>query len=258
MTAFKNNPFTWDSSSKNVKSSVVEFTLKTPNGKALEVKGLAQPIELFIPQKVEEKPKSGNDSSYFAKPSVGKRNMRSHQITIRSDEVAVSVRIEPEDGARLEVYVRHAKKATPEEYDIKKVLPDYSKCLQFDDGVYSNCTDDPYTLTLSSAITGGVGVHYIGVRYTGETVSSTDSSAAEEELARMRRDCYSHNGRMKRGCIGVKDPPTTLPPTPLIIIPQYNASTDVNYTMTVSVTACLYWSEKQSKWTSEGCKVMYN
>jgi hypothetical protein len=61
---------------------------------------------------------------------------------------------------------------------------------------------------------------------------------------------------MKRGCVGVKDPPTTPAPTPLIIIPLYNSSTDVNYTMSVSVTGCLYWSEKKSKWTSEGCKVL--
>lgn len=253
MTAFSNNPFTWDESSKNVKSSVVEFTLKSTSGKALEVKGLEKPIELYIPQKIEEQPKNENDSAYFAKPSVGKKNIRSHQITIQSDEVAVTVKIEPEDGASLEVYVRHQKKPTPEEYDIKKIVPDYTSCNLSDIGKYINCTDDPFILTLSSAVTGGVGLHYIGVRYIGgQTDGPTEPS---DSNARFRRDCYSHNGRMKRDCVGVKTPPTTLPPVPIIIIPQYNASTDVNYTMSVSVTSCLYWSEKLSKWTSEGCKV---
>ncbi|EDO48488.1 predicted protein, partial [Nematostella vectensis] len=35
----------------------------------------------------------------------------------------------------------------------------------------------------------------------------------------------------------------------------YNASTDVNYTMSVSMTGCLYWSNSKSKWAGEGCKV---
>lgn len=258
MIAFDENPFTWDSSSQNIKSSVLEFKLKTSDGKVLDIKGLSKPIELFIPQTLE-KPKDVNDTSngYFVKPSKDNKNIRSHQITIPSDDVAVSLTITPQEGVSLVVYVRHLSKPTPDSYDFKKVMPDYTSCGNFDvEKGYHNCSDDPYTITISSAITGEIGIHYVGVQYTPVQSMPTVNPSDEEVIsARVRRDCYSHNGRMKRGCVGVKDPPTTPAPTPFIIVPLYNASTDVNYTMSVSVSSCLYWSEKKSKWTSEGCKV---
>ncbi|XP_031571396.1 uncharacterized protein LOC116305596 isoform X3 [Actinia tenebrosa] len=259
MMAFDENPFTWDSSSKNVRSSVVEFKFKTSHGKVLDITGLSKPIELYIPQKLQEEPQNVNNSSneYFVKPSKNKKNIRSHQITIPSHDAAVSVTIKPQDGINLVVYVRHLLKPTPDSYDLKKIMPDYTSCLNYDVEMgYQNCTDDPYTLTISSASTGEIGIHYIGVQYTPvQSMDPVNPSDGEVISARLRRDCYSHSGRVKRGCIGVKDPPTTPAPTPLIIVPLYNGSTDVNYTMSVSVTSCLYWSEKQSKWTSEGCKV---
>lgn len=259
MVSFNENPFTWDPSSQNVKSSVVEFKLKTGDGKTLDIKGLSEPIELFLPMKLEEKPKSvnGTPNEYFVKPSKNNKNIRSHQITIPSHDAAISVTIKPEEGVSLAVYVRHLSKPTPDSYDLKKILPDYTSCSAFDDEKgYHNCTDNPYTITISSAVTGKIGIHYIGVQYTPEQTMPTVNPTDTEMLsARVRRDCYSHNGRMKRGCVGVKDPPTTPAPTPLIIVPIYNSSTDVNYTMSVSVTSCLYWSETKSKWTGEGCKV---
>ncbi|XP_048586750.1 uncharacterized protein LOC5520842 isoform X2 [Nematostella vectensis] len=256
MMAFKDNPFTWDPSAKNVKSSVVEFTLKTPDGKELEINGLSEPIELYIPQKQEQqKPKTDNDTEpeeYFAKPSKGSKNIRSHQITIPSEDMAVTVVIKPQDGKSLEVYVNRLVKPTPQKYKLKKILPDFSSCLEYNEtSGYTNCTSDPYTLMLSAVATGGTGLHFIGVRYFQPDAPPTISTFE----TRVRRDCFSHNGRMKRGCVGVKDPPTTPAPTPLIIIPKYNASTDVNYTMSVSMTGCLYWSNSKSKWTGEGCKV---
>lgn len=56
-------------------------------------------------------------------------------------------------------------------------------------------------------------------------------------------------------CVEFKDPPTTPPPTPRVIIPEYDPSTDVNYTLSISMAACLYWSEAKEKWTSYGCRV---
>ena len=77
MLAFKDNPYTWDASSKNIKSSVIDFSLKAANGSAIEVSGLPDPVELFIPQKKENE-ETGNTTKpgYFAKPSNGSDNMR--------------------------------------------------------------------------------------------------------------------------------------------------------------------------------------
>lgn len=86
MLAFQDNPYTWDASSKNIKSSVIDFSLKTADGSALEVSGLPEPVELFIPQKEGTKDK-GNETAtvYFAKPSNGSNNFRYHKVVIPSE-----------------------------------------------------------------------------------------------------------------------------------------------------------------------------
>ena len=77
MLAFKDNPYTWDASSKGIKSSVIDFSLKTGNGSAIEVSGLSKPVELFLPQKKESDEKTNTTTPvFFAKPSVGSNNMR--------------------------------------------------------------------------------------------------------------------------------------------------------------------------------------
>ncbi|XP_015751283.1 PREDICTED: sperm receptor for egg jelly-like isoform X1 [Acropora digitifera] len=77
MLAFADNPYTWDASSKGIKTSVIDFSLKAENGSLLEVSGLSKPVELFIPQKKESK-SQGNATTpiFFAKPSDGSKNMR--------------------------------------------------------------------------------------------------------------------------------------------------------------------------------------
>ena len=76
MLAFNDNPYTWDASSKSIKSSVIDFSLKSGNGSAIEVSGLPEPVELFIPQKKDKDKGNATAPAYFAKPSDGSNNMR--------------------------------------------------------------------------------------------------------------------------------------------------------------------------------------
>lgn len=80
MLAFKDNPYTWDATSKNIKSSVIDFSLKAADGETLEVSGLSKPVELFIPQKKRREDKGNTTNTtnpvYFAKPSDGENNLR--------------------------------------------------------------------------------------------------------------------------------------------------------------------------------------
>ena len=77
MLAFKGNPYTWDASSKGIKSSVIDFSLKAANGSSLEVSGLSKPVELFIPQNEESGEKENTSTPvFFVKPSDGSNNMR--------------------------------------------------------------------------------------------------------------------------------------------------------------------------------------
>lgn len=77
MLAFTDNPYTWDASSKDIKSSVIDFSLKAANGSTMEVAGLSKPVELFLPQKEGSEDKTNATTPvFFAKPSDGSNNFR--------------------------------------------------------------------------------------------------------------------------------------------------------------------------------------
>lgn len=248
MTSFNENPFTWDESAQGIQSSVVEFSLKKGDGTTLEVSDLTNPVELFIPVTREgEKSGNGSDQTFFAKPSNGSDNLRYHRIDIPSANVIVFLKIRPQPGTFLDVFVSAQKKPTPIEYQHRTRVPDFSSCAAYPKSTgYHNCGNNPYVVSLSSDVTG---VHYIGIMFA--------SNRTKKTRKRVKRSCGNQSGRQKRSCIGVKDPPTTPPPTPKVVIPQYDASTDANYTLSVTVTSCLYWSDTKQAWTNEGCSVSY-
>ena len=85
---------------------------------------------------------------------------------------------------------------------------------------------------------------------------SDDTSVTS--LRRQKRSCFG-NGRQKRSCVQVKDPP----PTPsqgknVSVLPMYDPAISRNYTMKVALGSCVFWSEEQEKWTAKGCQVSNN
>ncbi|XP_068684513.1 polycystin-1-like protein 2 [Montipora foliosa] len=239
MLSFNKNPFTWDKSAETVKSSVIDFKLKASGGKAMNISGLQEPIELFIPitPKTNE-PQKSNDSEphLFLKPSDGTSNIRFHRFSVSSPEVLVSITIKPEHGKTVDVFVNYKTKPTPQSHVFSTTIPNWSQ----------NCSSNPYTFTFSSLVSNKTGFHFLGIQYMRK---STESD-------RTRRSCNpSGQRRGKRSCVDVKDAPTTPAPTPIIVVPKYNMSTDLNYTLSISVSGCLYWSESKEKWTGEGCQV---
>lgn len=257
MLSMRHNPFSWDKSAKSVKSAVISIDLKDEKGEPLDVSGLSQEIELNI--KTDRPQEDQAPLNSFVKPSVN-GSMRYHRVMISSDEMTLSVKVVPSNGTKQQVYFRYHNRPTIETYDFMAEVPNFSSCKKraknledashpaMYDG-YFNCTKDPHLLTLSSDVTGHIGLHYIGIRLP-------DSSENPGKNKRRRRSC-SENGRQKRSeiCVEFKDPPTTPPPTPRVDVPEFDSSTDVNYTLSISMGACLYWSESKEKWTSEGCRV---
>ena len=257
MLSLKNNPFSWDKSAKTVKSAVISIDLKDEKGKLLNVSGLSQEIELNI--KIDRPQADQAALHSFVKPSIND-SMRYHRVVISSEEMVLSLKVVPSNGTKLQVYFRHLKRPTIANNDFVAEVPDFSSCQKrakkmeeaalpsVYDG-YFNCTRDPHLLTLSSNVTGHIGLHFIGIR-----LPNSDEDSVKTK--RRRRSC-SENGRQKRSgiCVEFKDPPTTPPPTPRVEVPTFDASTDVNYTLSISMGACLYWSESKEKWTSEGCRV---
>lgn len=181
--------------------------------------------------------------------------MQFHQIVFPGPEYAISITIQPSDKTILTLYVRYAQRPTLENYNFTTSVPDYSSCnYSAAENNHTNCSTDPFTVTLSAAVTGHSGLHYVGIMYKGIDVNKTKSNATTPgHVRRVRRGC-SHNGRQKRSCVGVKDPPTTPPPI-LEIKPLFNATTDVKYTLSVSMGTCQYWNATADAWSTEGCRV---
>lgn len=257
MLAFKKNPFTWDKSAQTVKSSVLDFKLKASGGDTLNISALPEPVELFIPIVRKEQTSENDNSSaehLFIKPSNGTSSIRYHMFLVSSQDVLVTIQIKPEKGVTMDVFVNYETKPTPHSHVFSVTIPNFSTCknvtLNSSDNL--NCSSDPYTFSFSSRISGYIGTHFLGIRYIKK-----NTKASNIDARRQRRSCGPHHGRGKRSCVDVKDAPTTPPPTPMIIIPTYNSSTDANYSLSISVSGCLYWSESKEKWTSEGCRVRW-
>lgn len=217
----------------------------------MEVKNLKKDFELFIPVKNSGQDPPDNEESYFVKPSLN-GSMQYHIINIPGHEYAVSIKITPLSAVNLTLYMRYGSRPTFYEYNYTAVIPNFESCNSTKLGGFRNCTSDPYIVTISSALTGHVGLHYIGIFYKRPLVTSENRT---EVRMRMRRDCFSSSGRQKRSlCVGVKDPPPT-ESTIDDLVPKYDPKTDVNYTMSVTIATCLFWNTTQQKWTSYGCRV---
>ena len=253
MMTLQVNPYVWTNRSERIKSSILSLDLKKQDGSLLNISGLSDPIELFIPERVHGRDVAANSIQghlFVKRLSNGSNTLLYHKIEIESDFEVAFVEIRPENNSLVDVFVSRGVKPTVDNYKFKTRIPDVSLCSHYQaETGYTNCTRNPYIFLLSNEITGGTGVYFVGIRLLNVT------RKASRFRRHLSRSCKDSHGRQKRSCIGVKDPPTTPPPTPEIVIPQYNAWADVNYTMSVKIRSCLYWSEKIQAWTTEGCKV---
>ena len=179
--------------------------------------------------------------------------MRFHKIVFPGPEYAISIRIVPLSNVTLTLYVRYAERPTLEHSDLNFSIPNKRSCNFSSERNSTNCSTDPFTVTLSAADTGHTGVHYVGI-VIGEHVNQINNNGTSaDHVRRVRRGCF-RNRRQKRSCVGVIDPPTTPPPI-LLIKPPFNESTDVNYTLSVSMATCQYWNVTADAWSTEGCRV---
>ena len=240
------NPFAWDTSANDVNSAILSVHLK--NGShSLKISNLSRDIQLNI----DTRSKPVKQRTSFAKPSTTEK-MRRHVVNITSNHMTLQIRLKPENGRSLRVYLRHGYPPTEELYDFQATIPDHCGAKlkrtdhpseHGDTSTLMNC-EDPNLISISSNVTGHLGIHYVGI---------VAVEKGKDSNVRTRRSCIE-NGRHKRStdCLHVKDPPT---PTPRVIKPLYDPVTDVKYNLSVTIATCLYLSES-GKWTTEGCKVL--
>ena len=241
-------------------SDVLDVSIKT-KGSYVHFSQLEEPFELFIPLKHQKK--QGPDNKFFVKWSNSFENIRYHKIVIPSDGAVAIIDITPVENNFLNVFISAGFRPSPGNYTYRTYVPNYSNCRKVASSTDSQqCSSiSPYRLLVSSSLTGASGDHYIGIllhnNFSDGLRMNATSTKANVHRRHSRSICNNMSGRKKRSCVGVKDPPNTPQPKPEIIKPTYNSTVDVNYTMSVWISSCLYWSKEKQQWTNEGCKVIW-
>ena len=237
------NPFSWDNSSKKVQSSVISLELQTENATKLNVSNLDSNIEIVIPISTPPSNTSNGSEHYFLKPN--QLTMRSYYADLADVPVSISLGVAKEETL-VKMFVKFGSRPSTEDSDLNFTLKLTSKCGNVTKSAANetSCIPEERIVTILPIEPSHI---YIGLLY--------EESKNVSEHSRETRSCFGHS-RQRRSCVGVKDPP----PKGILqtIVPQYNPQTDVNYTFTITQSSCLYWSEDEEKWTSDGCKVSFN
>ena len=239
MQAVNFNPFTWDTSSKKIKSSVTSLDLQS-DGKKINVSNLESDIEIVIPISSPPKNASNETEHSFLKPN--KMTIRSTYAKLADVPVSIKFGVQ-EEGIVIEMFVKFGTKPTTEDSDHNFTVTSTCANLTDDKQNETSCIPEESSLTVLPSEPSFV---YVGLLFLGAK-NHTDHS-------RKRRSCFGH-GRERRSCVGVKDPPPK--GVYKTDVPQYDPLTDVNYTFSITQSSCLYWSEDKEKWTSDGCKVKF-
>ena len=237
------NPFSWDNSSKKVQSSVISLELQTENATRLNVSNLDDYIEIVIPISTPPSNTSNGSEHYFLKPN--KLTVRRYYADLADVPVSIRLGVAKEETL-VKMFVKFGSRPTTEDSDFNFTLKLTSKCGNVikSEAKETLCIPEEKIITVLPT---GPNYIYIGLLLEESKNASKNS--------REKRSCFGH-GRQRRSCVGVKDPP----PKGILqtIVPQYDPQTDVNYTLTITQSSCLYWSEEEEKWTSDGCKVSMN
>ena len=242
MTAVNFNPFSWDNSSKAIQSNVVGLELK--NGKAkINVSNLDEDIVMVVP--ISSPPKSNTNTSDVPEHSFLKPNkIATRMYNAELADVPVSIKMSVVVAVAVEVFVKFGSRPAIDNFDHNFTVTFKSMCQNQTDGEQNemSCLPDESSMTV---VPPKPGLLYVGILFLGAKNNS--------EHSRQRRSCFGH-GRQRRSCVGVKDPPPK--GVTKTVIPKYDPSTDVNYSMSITQTSCLFWSEEKNKWASDGCKVI--
>lgn len=135
----------------------------------MNVDSLESPINLYLPNTADDREPQVN---FFLRPIKNiinrnsTNNMNYHVIYLPSEYFVASLRVVPEKGNMVEVYIRPRKRPTPLNYTYFHIVPDLSSCIDKNILTFnsSQCLKDPYGIHFTSNMTGSVGLHYIGIR----------------------------------------------------------------------------------------------
>ena len=238
------NPYTWDSTKQRVNSYVLALDLKDDTRKLIKVSNLSDNVIIVTP--LQNKMVSFENGQYFTLNN----NLRFHVIDVEYENSLIMLEITPTDAnTYLFVYLRYGQRPTTQEHDLNATVSKTEKCVWS-----ASAHGGKDGKTKCSQLTGPIetlakrpGKYFLGVQ--GYNRSGTNSHKRE------KRSCF-RNRRQKRSCVEVKDPPPTPPQGETVtVMPVYDSTSDQNYTLSVALGSCVFWSEEREKWITEGCRV---
>ena len=152
MIGILRNPFTWDTKG-DVEGPITTLRM-TGNGKRLHIKGLSEPIEIYIPRKFQ----AGPPTLVNFKPIETKYVY--HRVKIEQNNSALTAIIRPWNESEVYiVYMRKKLRPTEENYDWKFYIPQQINDTDQCDTMH---TDDAYKVFVSDKdLT--IGTVWIGV-----------------------------------------------------------------------------------------------
>ena len=237
------NPFTWDDTQRRVDSAVLTLDLKDDKGNRINVTNLSSNVLITVPLASQKKPLQ--NPAFFTKDD----KLQFHVINIEHENTLMQLDITTYSSSEnIHFYLRFAQRPTKDIYDLNGTVSKNGICVwerAHDDGKdRSFCTLDRFAPIHTFAKRSG--------KYFFAVESANGTYRAE---SRKKRSCFG-NARERRSCVEVKDPPPTPPQSENVtVVPEYDPTTDNNYTLGVTLGSCVYWSEERSMWLTDGCEV---
>ena len=235
------NPFTWDRTRERVNSYVLSLDLKDDQHKVMDISELSSDVVIEMTPKPQNYPLQM--SPFFTKNT----SPRFHEIKVDYENTLVQLYIAPEDGlVNLILYFRFSQRPTIKEHDLNATISSYETCfwtkikenLEGKNGCYSN---RPIEVLAKRP-----GRYYVAV------LSNSNITKSQK---RQKRSCFDQR-RQRRACVDIKSPPPTPPHSKNeSVVPVFDPSTDHNYTLSVTIGSCVYWSDTKQKWITDGCRV---
>ena len=242
------NPYTWDVTRERVDSDILALDLKDDERERIKVSGFPNDVLIVTPLKPKQIPLQ--IPQYFTQND----NLRFHQIDVKYENTLIMVEmVSTDERVTLFVYMRHSQRPTTQVYDLNATISKQETCIWWNAQEKSfggaKCSSNRFATVPIETVVRQPGRYFLGIQSYDTSVTS---------LKRQKRSCFG-NGRKKRSCVQVKDPPPTPPQGKNVsLVPMYDPTISRNYTMRVALGSCVFWSEEQEKWTTEGCQVRNN
>ena len=125
MVVSKFNQYFWDSTSMNVNSSVVSYSINSTNSTELVVRNTKKPIVIYVPRHISSQPKYNN---WMLQQSKGGLETNYHRIQVLNNR-SLHIEFLPTNYCiNFDAYLKHNQRPTKENYDLMKIFPDMSQC----------------------------------------------------------------------------------------------------------------------------------